>query len=256
MVDALARERRARHAAEAADRQKDRFLVMLGHELRNPLNAVGNAGHLLQRTDLSGAQRDAVIDMLRRQSSQLRRLVDDLLDLGRVLVGKFALRREPVAVHHLLRRAIATMGASGRFASHRIESELEPVIAVVDPVRFEQVFTNLVGNAVRYSPDGGTVRVRLRGRDGRLELSVSDDGIGIDPEQLDRIFELFVQGEPLGGRAEQGLGVGLSMARMLVEAHGGTIEAASEGPGRGSTFVVQIPCVPRADGDGSADGVS
>ena len=242
VVDALERERCARETAEAADREKDRFLVMLGHELRNPLNAVGNAGHLLRRRDLSAGQRDGVVEMLQRQSRQLRRLVDDLLDLGRVLTGKFALRAETVEVDRLLRQSIATLGATGQLASHEVSADLEPVSCRIDPARFEQVFANLVGNAIKYTPTGGTIAVRLSRDADAMVLSVRDSGIGIEPQQLQRIFELFVQGPQQAGRAAGGLGIGLSMAKMLVEVHGGTIEARSDGPGRGTELLVRIPC--------------
>jgi signal transduction histidine kinase len=241
VVDALERERRARSAAEAADREKDRFLVMLGHELRNPLNAVANAGHLLRRRDLSPGQRDGVLSMLQRQSRQLGRLVDDLLDLGRVLTGKLNLRRETVAIDAQLRQAIATLGATGQLAAHRVSAELESVVCEVDPARFEQTFGNLVGNAIKYTPSGGAIAVALTLEGDTMVLSVRDSGIGIDPAERQRIFELFVQGPQADERAAGGLGVGLSMARMLVEMHGGTIEVRSAGRGRGSEFVVRLP---------------
>lgn len=244
VVDALERERSARSAAEAADRQKDRFLLMLGHELRNPLNAVANAGHLLRRRDLSAGQRDGVVDMLLRQSRQLRRLVDDLLDVGRVLTGRFELCREAVDVDVLLRQSIATLGATGQLAGHTVRADLVPVRWSIDPVRFEQVFTNLVCNAVKYTPGGGVIDVRLRRTAAGMILSVRDTGIGIEPAQLQRVFELFVQGGQPEGRAPGGLGVGLSMARMLVEFHGGTIDVRSDGRDLGSEFVVRIPPPP------------
>jgi signal transduction histidine kinase len=257
VVDALGRERSARAAAEAADRQKDRFLVMLGHELRNPLNAVGNAGHLLRRRDLTEGQRDGVVVLLQRQSRQLRRLVDDLLDLGRVLTGKLALRLETVAVDTLLRQSIATLGTTGQLGGHTVDADLEPVVCEVDPVRFEQVFSNLFGNAIKYTPSGGAISVRLSLQGDAMVLSVRDNGIGIDAAEQQRIFGLFVQGPQADDRAAGGLGVGLSMARMLVEMHGGTIDAHSAGRGQGSEFVVRIPgarpaAVQGPDPDGSA----
>jgi len=241
VVDALERERCARTAAEQADRGKDRFLVMLGHELRNPLNAVANAGHLLRRRDLSPGERDGVVEMLQRQSRLLRRLVDDLLELGRVLTGRFGLRREPVAVEVLLRQSIAALAASGQLSGHQIRVDLEPLTAEVDPARFEQIFVNLLTNALKYTPTGGTVTIRLGRECDALRLSVHDTGIGIAPDQLRRIFDLFVQGPQVEGRAAGGLGVGLSMARLLAELHGGTIEAYSSGPGLGAEFVARIP---------------
>jgi signal transduction histidine kinase len=243
VVDALERERRARTAAETADRQKDRFLLMLGHELRNPLNAVANAGHLLRRRDLTPGQRDGVLEMLQRQSRQLRRLVDDLLDLGRVLTGKLGLRRESVDVDTVVRQSIATLSATGQLGGHTVRAELDPVRCELDPARFEQVFANLFINAVKYTPSGGTITVGLSQHGRWLQLSVRDTGIGIDPAEQQRIFSLFVQGPQAEERAAGGLGVGLSLVRMLVELHGGTIVVHSAGRGHGSEFVVRLPGV-------------
>jgi signal transduction histidine kinase len=188
--------------------------------------------------------------MLLRQTRQLRRLVDDLLDLGRILAGKFTLRREPVSLDRLLRQSIATLGATGQLVGHVLRADLEPISCDLDPARIEQVFINLLNNAIKYTPEGGSIQVSLARRGDAAELRVADTGIGIPPDQIERVFELFVQAEPADGRAASGLGVGLSMARLLVEAHGGTIRARSEGRGCGTEMIVRIPCdaAPRPDG--------
>jgi signal transduction histidine kinase/CheY-like chemotaxis protein len=240
----LAAEHAARSQAEAASRGKDELLAMLGHELRNPLAAIATAVHVLDVPGAPEAATRRAREIIARQNAHLARLVDDLLDVARVTSGKIVLDRRPLELAEAVRRGMATLAASGRTERHRVGLDLEPVWANVDETRLEQIVTNLVGNAVRFTPDGGSIDVGLRARGGEAVLQIRDTGVGIAPETLPRIFETFVQGArgPEGGPG--GLGLGLTLVRRIAELHGGSVEAASEGAGRGSTFTVRLPAMP------------
>jgi signal transduction histidine kinase len=236
-------EHAARAAAEAASRGKDELLAMLGHELRNPLAAIATATHVLGS---AGAGEDAARrarEIIARQNAHLARLVDDLLDVARVTSGKIVLTRRPLEMAEVVRRSVATLTTGGRADQHRVAVDLAPAWAQVDETRLEQVVNNLVGNALRFTPPGGTIEVTLRVVDGQAVLRVRDSGVGIAPEMLPRVFDMFVQGTrgPEGGPG--GLGLGLTLVRRIVELHGGAVEAASEGRGRGSTFTVRLPAL-------------
>jgi CheY-like chemotaxis protein len=188
-------------------------------------------------------------------------LVDDLLDVARVTSGKIALERRPVELAQAVRQSIATLAASGRTEHHPLTVALDPVWANVDETRFEQIVGNLVGNALRFTPAGGDIEVALRAADGLAVLRVRDSGIGIAPEMLARVFDLFVQGERSADRGSGGLGLGLTLVRRIAELHGGSVEARSDGQGRGSEFTVRLPAMAPptrpaarspADGDGAA----
>jgi signal transduction histidine kinase len=241
--DLLRRERAARGAAEGANRAKDEFLAMLGHELRNPLGAISNAARLLEhpRTDTEGAQRAR--EIISRQSDHLTRLTDDLLDAGRAVMGKISLQRRPVELAALVTGALATLKAAGRTANHRLLQNLEPVWVDGDPIRIEQILSNLVINAAKYTPLPGSIRVSLRKEDGYAVLRVADDGIGMSDELVGRAFELFVQGERGLDRTHGGLGIGLTLVRRLAEMHGGTASAKSGGAGKGSELTVRLPAI-------------
>ncbi len=235
-------ERTARQEAEASSRTKDEFLAMLGHELRNPLAAIGSAIAILNRlraTDERAVHARAVIT---RQVAHLRELMDDLLDVGRVTTGKIILTPKPTDLGELARRAWAVLESTGTFAQHIAKLETEPVWVHADETRMAQVFDNLLTNAVKYTPAGGSVVMTVRGDGDGAVIRVSDTGIGMSPALLPRIFDLFVQGEPTRDRAKGGLGIGLTLVKRLVEMHGGSVSASSDGPGRGSVFTV---CVPR-----------
>ena len=239
----LRREREARTAAEAASRAKDEFLAMLGHELRNPLGAIANASHLLShpRIDSEGAQEARAV--ISRQVEHLARLTDDLLDAGRAVMGKIVLERRPVDLAAVVARALAMLQPAGRFDDHRLERSLGPVWVDADETRIEQIVANLVGNALKFTPAGGTIRVSV-GRTGNdAMLEVSDTGIGMSEELRARAFELFVQGDAALDRGKGGLGIGLTLVRRLAELHGGAATAASEGPGKGASFTVRLPAI-------------
>ena len=230
-------EERLRADAEAANRAKDDFLAMLGHELRNPLAAIGNAAQVLDRVgpvDETAARASAVIH---RQVRHLAGLVDDLLDAARVSTGKIILRTTAVDLGAALRRMLGTL-ASPR---HPMRVEAESVWVSADETRLDQIIGNLVSNALKYTPAGGEVRARVGVDGAEAVLEVQDTGDGIPAALLPHVFEPFVQGERTPDRTHGGLGLGLALVKRLVEMHGGSVRAASGGPGRGSTFTVRLP---------------
>jgi signal transduction histidine kinase len=252
LVDARAERERA----ESENRTKDEFLAMLAHELRNPLGAIAGAVQVLEtvgRQDDPSLRARAVIV---RQVGHLARLIDDLLDVGRLATGKITLTRQPVDLADLVHRSIAVR-SSDRRLDKRVEVTTEPVWIDADPVRIEQVITNLLGNAVKYTLDGGRIRVSVSADGDSAVFRVEDNGMGIAPDLLPRIFDLFVQGQQTLDRSRGGLGIGLTLARRLVELHGGTLRAASDGPGRGSVFTVRLQAIPAPEktaADPSPDG--
>lgn len=247
---------RARAEAEAASRSKDEFLAMLSHELRNPLAALRNAVYSAR---LDANRRERALEIATRQAEQLGRLVDDLLDLSRIAQGAIRLNKHLVSLNELLERAAATASPLVEERSHRLSVSVpsEPLVCEGDPVRLEQVVGNLLDNAARYTNAGGHIELQLERRGGDAVLRVRDDGIGIAPEALPRIFELFVQAGRQPERAVGGLGIGLAVVRDLVALHRGRVEAHSEGPGRGAEFVVFLPCLDEASrSEPSAEGES
>ncbi len=239
----LQREQAARAEAEAASRAKDNFLAMLGHELRNPLAALSNAANLLG----VGASHPAIAgraqEVIQRQVAHLARLTDDLLDAARALLGKIELRAEPIDLAAVATQALATLTATGRTGRHRLNVDLGAAWIDGDAVRCDQIVSNLLVNAVKYTPDGGAITVRTH-RDGdECVLTVADDGVGMSPELAARAFGLFVQGERGLDRAQGGLGIGLTLVRRLAELHGGRADVASDGENRGCKFTVRFPAI-------------
>jgi PAS domain S-box-containing protein len=240
-------------ALRQADRRKDEFLATLSHELRNPLAPIVSGLELLRLQPGDSGVAARVLPTLERQTSQLVRLVDDLLEVSRITRGKIALRRCRVDLATVIAGAVETSRPLLDDAGHHLDVELppEPLHVDADPVRLGQVFANLLNNAARYTPDGGDVRVRVEHRRGEAIVTVRDSGVGFDPQHADRLFELFTQGGPaLAGRS--GLGIGLTLVRSLVELHGGSVTAESEGPGRGSVFTVCLPLAEAGSGGGPA----
>jgi signal transduction histidine kinase/ActR/RegA family two-component response regulator len=238
-VRARERQYESRRAIEA----RDQFLAMLGHELRNPLSAVRFATDLIARQDVPDpwvAKHAATIE---RQTAHLNRLVDDLLDVSRVTSGKVILRKERTDLALLTARALESL--HGMSIAHGValtrRPEVGPVYVDGDAVRLEQVVCNLVTNAIKYTPRGGHVEVSVSGRSGAAVLIVRDDGIGVPPDQLQSIFEVFSQAPTGLDRTKGGLGLGLALVRALVNMHGGAVEAYSQGIGQGSTFTVTLP---------------
>jgi CheY-like chemotaxis protein/two-component sensor histidine kinase len=239
----LRSEQQARAAAENANRAKDEFLAMLGHELRNPLGAIANASALLDHPGLGEAQKRDARSIIARQVSHLARLTDDLLDAGRAVMGKIVLQRRPLDLAVVARQALATLQASGRTRNHVIEEDLESAWVDADGIRLDQILANLVINAVKYSPAGSTVRVSVKQEGGDVVMRVVDQGIGIPPDLAPRVFDLFVQGDRELDRSMGGLGIGLTLVRRLAEMHGGTVELHSDGDGKGSEFIVRLPAI-------------
>jgi signal transduction histidine kinase/ActR/RegA family two-component response regulator len=246
-VRAALRARRRQYAARdvlnelaASVQARDRFLAMLGHELRNPLGAVSMAADLLGQPGVDLARTRAIIV---RQSKKLSRLVDDLLEVSRVASGKIALKRERIDLREIVERSLDPVEPLAGRAGVSIHLALpgDPALVDGDPVRLDQIVGNLVSNAAKYTPRGGTIDVELESRPPFAVLRVSDTGIGIPSEMLEHIFEPFTQVQSSIGRSEGGLGLGLSLVRGLVALHGGRVEARSEGEGRGSEFVVELP---------------
>lgn len=232
---------------ESAQR-KDELLAMLAHELRNPLAPViSSLEHLRRLPPGETARQGEILDRAERQVDQLRRLVDDLLDVSRVTRGKIVLDRTPVDLRRIVERSVASCRDELEARRHRLEVVLPeaPLRVDGDPVRLEQVVCNLLHNAARYTPPGGRVWVRLAKSPaedaGWAVLSVEDDGLGMEPALVRRAFDLFAQGDRSLARTEGGLGLGLPVVQRLVELHGGEVEASSPGPDRGSRFTVRLP---------------
>jgi len=239
----LESEQAARSAAENANRAKDEFLAMLGHELRNPLGAISNASSILQAPNLPPESAARARGVISRQVGHLTRLMDDLLDVGRALMGKIQLRRQPCDLGSLVGQSVATLRSAGRFRDHRLVEEYHPVWVDCDPIRVDQIVSNLLVNAVKYTPAAGSIRVSVAREGNYAIVRVADDGIGIVPELASRVFDLFVQGERALDRSQGGLGIGLTLVRRLVEMHGGGVSVHSEGPGRGAEFTVRLPAI-------------
>ena len=230
-------EERLRADAEAANRAKDDFLAMLGHELRNPLAAIANAAHVLDRLGPPEAAAARASAVIHRQVRHLSGLVDDLLDAARVSTGKIILRATPVDVAAALRRLVATVVAP----RHVIRIDAESAWVSADETRLDQIIGNLISNAVKFTSAGGEIAARVRAAGSEAVLDVADTGDGIPAALLPHVFEPFIQGERTPDRTHGGLGLGLALVKRLVEMHGGSVQAASGGAGRGSTFTVRLP---------------
>jgi signal transduction histidine kinase len=244
----LAREQlnSLREAAESANRAKDEFLAMLGHELRNPLSPILTALQLMKLHGPQGSERAR--EVIERQVMHLTRLVDDLLDVSRIARGKVELKREVIELAEIVAKAIEMASPLLEQRNHALTVDVprHGLAVDADPTRLGQVVSNLLTNAAKYTPPAGRITVRARAEGGELMLSVQDTGIGIGPEVLPRIFEMFVQDIQASDRALGGLGLGLTIVRNLVERHGGSVSVRSDGPGRGSEFLVRLPRVERA----------
>jgi signal transduction histidine kinase/ActR/RegA family two-component response regulator len=243
---ARVREHEARVLAEHASRMKDEFIAMLGHELRNPLAAMSSASTVLEHS-----LRDAAVSpmvgnataIIRRQTHHLARLTDDLLDAGRVVIGRIRLDRKPVELAGIVQQALESLRNAHRLDGHTIDVALTTLWIDADPIRMNQIVMNLLTNAVKYTPSPGRIDVRLERAGDDAVLTVRDTGMGIEPDLLPRIFDLFVQGKRSLDRSQGGLGIGLTLVRRLVELHGGQVSAASAGLGGGAQFTVRLPAL-------------
>jgi len=235
--------RRAEEALKLADRRKDEFVATLAHELRNPLAPIWTAAQVLKLKGAGDPDLQWSSEVIDRQTRHMVRLLEDLLDVSRISQNKLDLRKEPVELATVLRAAVETSRPLIDSAEHELNVQLptDSIELYGDPVRLAQVFSNLLNNAAKYMHRGGRIVVCAARQGERVSVAVRDQGVGIAPEMLPRVFEMFAQGAPAVHRSQDGLGIGLSLARALVDLHGGTIEARSEGRGKGSEFVVSLP---------------
>ena len=241
-----------RERAERDSRMKDEFLALLAHELRNPLGAISAAAKVLKMRRAEDKPETRAHDVIARQVDHIRQLIDDLLDIERVDSGKIRLNRQPLDLADVVLRTADTFAVDTRLDRH-IDVSTEPVWVDGDAVRIEQVLTNLLTNAVKYTPPGGRIHVALRVDDADAVLSVEDSGVGISPSLLPYIFDMYVQADETLNRARGGLGIGLALVRRLVELHAGTVDASSDGEGHGSRFTVRLKKIPLPE---ASSGVS
>ncbi len=229
--------------AREADRLKDEFLAVLSHELRTPLNAVMGYARLLRGGILSGDKASRGLETLERNASALAQIVEDVLDVSRIVSGKVRLDVQPVEVSLVVHNAVATVQPAADAKSVRLQTIIDPRVGPVsgDPDRLQQVRWNLLSNAVKFTPKKGRVQVRVERVNSHIEIVVSDTGVGIRPDFLPHVFERFRQADAGLKRATGGLGLGLSIVRHIVEMHGGSVHVASEGEGRGATFRIRLP---------------
>jgi hypothetical protein len=234
-----------RHAESLADtaQKMHEFIAMLAHELRNPLAPIRNAVALMQRRNIQDPIVETMRKTIERQSGQLARIIDELLDVNRVARGQFTIEKETVDLRDILHRAIETSRPLIDSRQHTLNLDIgpNPIPVHADPMRLQQVVVNLLNNAAKYTPSQGTISLIAREEDGNAEIRVRDTGKGIPRDSLDRVFDLFIQLEPNSGSALGGLGVGLALVRRIVELHGGRVQARSEGLGRGAEFSVRLP---------------
>ena len=240
---ARAAAERAQAVAEAQNQAKDEFLAMLGHELRNPLAAITSGVTLLGLPGTDEARARKATAIIERQTRHLVHLVDELLDAHRILSGKLTLTKTPLDLAAAMESCLMAFEARGAMRSHRITSSLAPVVVLADPTRLEQIISNLLDNALKYTPEGGAIHVTVRNEDGMALLAVADTGVGLSSELLPHVFDVFVQGKVIN-RSKGGLGIGLAVVHSLARQHDATLVAESAGANLGSTFSIRFPVVP------------
>ncbi|CAN7187533.1 response regulator [Pseudoduganella sp. LjRoot289] len=246
LITALHAQLRARdkqYQVREATRRKDEFLASLGHELRNPLAPIRTSAALLPHLFPQSAPAARIKEVIERQVVHLTRLVDDLLDVARITSGKIELQREPVAFSVVMRHVVELIQQAATAKRIRLEQEMpgKEVMLDADYARVVQVYSNILSNAIKFTPAGGQVALRAWCQDGMLWVSIRDTGIGLDADAIPNIFNMFEQSRTVSGQISAGLGIGLSLARQFAQMHGGTVEAYSEGIGRGSEFIIKLP---------------
>jgi PAS domain S-box-containing protein len=238
-------QRELQEALQDTDRRKDEFLAMLAHELRNPVAPIGNVAEVLSRLLAGDEEKRTLVEIIRRQAKHLSRLLDDLLDVARVTQGHIELRRSVLPLAGCIHQAVETALPLIRECEHQltVSETFEPLHVNADRVRIAQAIANVVINAAKYTPPGGDIQIRTFAEGGHAAIEVSDTGVGIAPEFLPKVFDLFAQSDRSLDRSLGGLGIGLAVCRKLVEMHGGSVAASSPGPGRGATFTIRLPLV-------------
>ncbi|MGH8290595.1 MAG: hybrid sensor histidine kinase/response regulator [Steroidobacteraceae bacterium] len=242
----VTQRKRSEHRLREADRQKDEFLATLAHELRNPLAPICAAAELLKNAKSLAPELRAATTILERQARHMTHLVDDLLDISRITSGRIRLQPEPLELTELVKAVIESYRQSAETSRHQqiiLTTASGPLHVIGDRIRLTQVFSNILHNALKYTPPGGRIDIALRTADGEAGVSIRDNGIGIPREMLEHIFEPFAQLDHSYERAEGGLGIGLTLAKRLVELHEGRIEARSEGGGKGTEILIHLPAV-------------
>jgi signal transduction histidine kinase/ActR/RegA family two-component response regulator len=247
MAASLQKKEAARSLAErelrAADQRKDEFLAMLAHELRNPLAPISTGAHLLKLLHSDNAQITQTCSIIVRQVDHMTSLVDDLLDVSRVTRGLVSLSTKVLDLKRVVDDAVEQVRPLVTARRHRVLIDLPSTACHVkgDHKRLVQVLSNLLGNSTKYTPEGGTIKLKVEAEGEEFVLTVLDDGIGMEAALVERVFDLFTQAERTPDRSQGGLGLGLALVKSLVELHGGTVQASSPGPGKGSTFTVRLP---------------
>src|SRR5687767_12527608 len=241
----IVRSRQAEEELQDANRRKDEFLAMLSHELRNPLAPIRNAVEVIRRLAPPDAKLTMARDVVDRQVSLLARLVEELLDVSRISQGKISLKKEPVDLARIIAHSVETSRPliDARSQTLSVSIPAAPVWLSADFARLSQVVSNLLNNASKYTGEGGRIELTASAEAGEARIVVRDNGAGIEPQLLHKVFDLFVQGERALDRGQGGLGIGLTLVKRLVELHNGRVEAASDGPGRGAIFTVTLPCI-------------
>jgi signal transduction histidine kinase len=226
-----------------ANRHKDEFLAMLAHELRNPLAPIHNAVQLMRSTQLPPEQLVWAREVIQRQVGHLTKLVDDLLDVSRITRGKINVVRETIELATVVERAVETVQPMLVLQRHEliVKVDPDPLLLDGDLTRLTQIIGNILSNAIKYTDDGGRIELSAGSIGDSVEIRIRDNGIGIEPEVLPLVFDLFAQASQLNGRSQTGLGIGLALAKRLAEMHGGDVQASSDGPGKGSEFIVRLP---------------
>jgi two-component system CheB/CheR fusion protein len=262
---ALDENEQARTELKAADAAKDRFLAVLSHELRNPLASITSSAALLHMPELPAKHRESAAEVVKRQAAAMKAMLDDLLDVSRLKLGRLELQREPVKLSQAVHSALELTRPLLEAAGHKLKVDLPStdIELEADPLRLGQVLSNLLTNAIKYTSSAGTITLRARLDGSQVEISVADTGVGMEPAQIERMFDMFAQAESVANRKHGGLGIGLALVKNIVELHGGRVEATSRGPGKGSEFRVRFPAVgaashapaqPNADPPGAAAG--
>jgi CheY-like chemotaxis protein len=240
--------KQAEEALRAADQRKNEFFATLAHELRNPLSPIRNAAAILRAVREDAASHDKAVAMIDRQVTHMARLLDDLLDVARITNNKLQLKLQPVQVREAVDHAVEAVQPIVSTRRHRMNviGPPKPLTVLADPVRLTQIFVNLLTNAAKYTPDEGSITVAISQNEGQAVIEVRDNGIGIAAEQIQNLFQLFSRVYTEPDIREGGLGVGLSLVKLLVEAQRGTVEATSSGIGQGSVFTVRLPLTEQA----------